>query len=81
MGEAFGLLFELRGEEACLDWVFVEGLFQALGQQFQARGRGLEFMGDVRDEVAPDLVDPLELVAADGRGAVSSLQRLPPVFR
>jgi hypothetical protein len=80
VGEPFGLLPELSGEETCLDGIFVEGLFQAFGQQFQARRGRLQLVGDVRDEVAPDLVDPLELVAADGRGAVSSLQRLPPVF-
>ena len=81
MGEALRLLLQLGGEKACLDGVFVEGLFQAFGQQFQACGRRLQLVGDVRDEVAPDLVDPLELVGVDGGRAVSSLQRLLPVFR
>jgi hypothetical protein len=80
VGEPFGLLLELRGEEACLYGVFVEGLFQAFGQQFQARRRRLKLVGDVRDEVPPDLVDPLEFVGADGMGAVSPLQRLLPVL-
>ena len=57
MGEAFGLLLELRGEQARLDGIMIEGLFEALGQQLQARGRGLELVGDVGDEIAPDLVD------------------------
>jgi hypothetical protein len=70
----------LGGEEAGLDGVFVEGLFQAFGQQFQARRRRLQFVGDVRDEVASDLVDPLQLVGADGTGTVSTLQCLLPAF-
>ena len=74
VGEAFGLLFELCGEEARLDWVFIEGLFEAFGQQLQARGRGLELVGDVGDEIAPDLVDPLELIGANVTSAVPSLQ-------
>ena len=81
MGQSLRLLPQLGGEEAGLDGVFVEGLFQAFGQQFQARRRRLEFVGDVRDEVAADLVDPLQLVGADGTGAVSLIQRLLPVFR
>jgi hypothetical protein len=52
----------------------VEGLFEAFGQQFQARGRGLELVGDVGDEIAPDLVDPLELIGANVTSAVPSLQ-------
>ena len=59
VGEPLGLLPELGGEEACLDGIFVEGLFQAFGQQFQARRRRLQLVGDVSDEVTPDLVDPL----------------------
>jgi hypothetical protein len=70
----------LGGEEACLDGVFVEGLFQAFGQKLQARRRGLQFVGDVGDEVASDLVDPLQLVGADGTGTVSTLQCLLPSF-
>src|SRR5215204_3075656 len=40
-------------------------------------------MGDVGDEIAPDLVDPLEFIGADVTGAVLSLQRhlLLPAFR
>src|SRR5919107_2109447 len=41
VGEPLGLLPELRGKQACLDRVFVEGFFQAFCQQFQARRRGL----------------------------------------
>jgi hypothetical protein len=70
----------LGGEEAGLDGVFVEGLFQAFGQKLQARRRGLQFVGDVGDEVASDLVDPLQLVGADGTGTVSTLQCLLPAF-
>ena len=82
VGEAFGLFFELRGEEARLDGILVEGLFEALGQQLQARGRGLELVGDVGDEIAPDLVDPLEFIGANVSGTVLSLQRhlLLPAF-
>ena len=80
VGQPLGLLPQLGGEEAGLDGVFVEGLFQALGQQFQARRRRLQFVGDVRDEVASDLVDPLQLVGADGTGTVSTLQCLLPAF-
>jgi hypothetical protein len=32
-------------------------------------------VGDVGDEIAPDLVDPLELIGANMTGAVLSLQR------
>jgi hypothetical protein len=32
-------------------------------------------VGDVGDEIAPDLVDPLKLVGANMTGAVLSLQR------
>jgi hypothetical protein len=80
VGEPLGLLPQLGGEEAGLDGVFVEGLLQAFGQQFQARRRRLQFVGDVSDEVASDLVDPLELVRADGTDAVATVQRLLPAF-
>jgi hypothetical protein len=59
VGEPFCLLLELCGEKTRLDRVLVEGLLEAFGQQLQARRWGLQLVGDVRYEVAPDLVDPL----------------------
>ena len=35
MGEAFGLLLELRGEQARLDGIMIEGLFEASASSFR----------------------------------------------
>jgi hypothetical protein len=49
-----------------------------LREEPEARRRSLQFVGDVRDEVAPDLVDPPHLVGADVVGVLASLEHGAP---